>query len=75
MTTRQMADARWNNATAEQREEARAAVLAYMQRFVGRVWFRSQDIWQALKMAPWLNTAADEQRLAAALIVIKARKA
>ena len=30
---------------------------------------------RALKMAPWLNTAADEQRLAAALIVIKARKA
>jgi len=30
---------------------------------------------KALKMLPMLNTAADEERLAAALVVLKSRKA
>jgi hypothetical protein len=30
---------------------------------------------KALKMMPLLNTAADEERLAAALVVLKSRKA
>jgi hypothetical protein len=30
---------------------------------------------KALKMMSWRNTAADEERLAAALIVLKSRKA